>query len=322
MRRDGVIFFDVDDTLLARRRGRAGSDQTYAESAAARLVASLLDAEVTVCLITGHGWKQLEKRFVLPLIEDCARRFPERAGMLAGNFYVYANRGATKLVRAGDRFRESAAHAEKYSLDKRDRGALEKILVNLKDELTRDFERRPDWYLQNFPEFPFAELPAEIFARENAVLGLRPIPSNYYASETVESPRARLFARGLDALAVSDLAAKYRLDKSGRSTLEITRRNVSKRIAFADLLGAIAEGKGVPVETVEAASVYIGDEFEREGNDAVIAREFPRCLCLSVGDETRSERLAENVVSIRNLAPEDGVSATAAVVSRIIKFLT
>lgn len=118
LRENGAIVFDVDDTLLARRKNIGESDQHFSESPAAVSVPQLLNAGVRVCVITGHGWAQLEKRFVLPLIEDVAERFPANRNEILQRLLIYANRGATKISWENGVFREDKSYGKEFFLKK------------------------------------------------------------------------------------------------------------------------------------------------------------------------------------------------------------
>jgi len=318
LRQNGVMIFDVDDTLLARRGRFSKNDQIFSESPAAVSIPLLLNAGVRVCVITGHGWAQLEKRFVLPLDKEISKLFPENRDEILRRFFVYANRGATKIIRENGYYKEETVYGSEFSFDETDLIRLREILERLKDTFIEDFAKRKGWYLENFPEFNSEELPPEILEREKVVLGLRPIPSESHCEKNaVESPRRRLFLLGCELIKNAGLDEKYEIAQSGKSTLEITRREVSKKAAFRDLISGIAKEEGISPETVEESSVYVGDEFSPGGNDYVISQSFPRCLCLSV---TSAEQ--ENVFSLRDFFELEGIPAASALAARIIKFLT
>ena len=67
LRTCGVLVFDVDDTLLSRRTNAHESDQSFFDSPAAQMLPKLLSAGLRVCVITGHGWAQLERRLMAPI---------------------------------------------------------------------------------------------------------------------------------------------------------------------------------------------------------------------------------------------------------------
>lgn len=318
LRRNGAIVFDVDDTLLARRGKFSENDQIFSESPAALSVPRLLNAGVRVCVITGHGWAQLEKRFVAPLDEEISNLFPEKRDEILKRFFVYANRGATKIIRENDDYIEETVYGGEFSFDETDLVRLREILERLKESSIEDFAKRKEWHLENFPEFNFEELPPEILEREKVVLGLRPIFSEAHCEKNaVESPRRRLFLLGCEMIKNAGLDEKYEIAESGKSTLEITRREVSKKAAFRDLISGITKEKGISPETVEESSIYVGDEFAPGGNDYIISQSFPRCLCLSVASDRQ-----ENVISLRDFFHLEGIPAASALAARIIKFLT
>lgn len=314
LRRSGVIIFDVDDTLLARRRFSSERDQIFSESAAAVSVPQLLKIGLTVCVVTGHGWAQLEKRFVSPLTEEIRENREE----ILKRFFVYANRGAMKIVREYGEYREDVNYGNEFSIDKSDWHRLRVILENLNGFFNTDFTALKEWYLKNFPKFAFDELPPEVTSREKKVLVLRPIPSEAHReNEFTESPRQILFSLGAEALKTAGLDAKYEITQTGKSTLEITKRKVSKKLAFQDLFLQIAKEKDISPETVEESSVFIGDEFAPGGNDHIIPQSFPRALCFSAASAGQ-----ENVISLHDLFQLEGIPATSALTAYIIKILT
>ncbi len=322
LRRSGIIFFDVDDTLLARRTNRLEKDQIFADSEAAQLIPLLLQAKIRVCIITGHGWKQLQKRLVAPLVKEIFDCFYISREQLLRNFFIYANRGATKIVWENGDYLEHLEYRAKYAFTEPDLSALRKILRRLGKSFEDDFARRQSWHLKTFGNFPFDELPPEIIERESVVLGLRPLPSEFFSSQAIaESPRQILFSRGCEILKNANLDSKYELAQSGKSTLEIMRRQVSKKNAFQDLLNQISAECQTAPEQIEQSSVYIGDEFSADGNDYVIARDFPRCRCFSVAAEPE-KNLPGNVFSVNKTLQIKGVPATSAIISAILKVLT
>jgi hydroxymethylpyrimidine pyrophosphatase-like HAD family hydrolase len=322
LRENGAIFFDVDDTLLARRKNAGENDQNFSESSAAALVPLLLGAGVRVCVITGHGWAQLERRFVTPLREVVTKHFPANADRILQRFFVYANRGATKVVLKKKTYAEDENYGNKYFLERADSRRLREIFRELADFFDADFAKRKDFYLQNFPKFAFDELPPKIIEREKVVLCLRPIPSETHGeTDFSESPREKLFESGSELLKEAKLDDKYELTQSGKSTLEITKRTISKKVAFQDLLFQIAEEKEISPERVEESSIYVGDEFSSDGNDYVIAQNFPRALCLSVAPK-KCENISANVLCLDEICGLEGVAGTAFLIAHMLKFLT
>lgn len=322
MRDNGAVFFDVDDTLLARRRTSFENDQTFSESAAAILIPQLLIAGVRVCLITGHGWNQLKRRLVLPLIGDVSKKFSQKRNELFERFFIYANRGATKLVWKTNNYKEDKIYGREFALDTVESTALRGIFTSLTEILIEDFERRESLYKQTFPNFAFDELPPKIIEREKVVLSLRPIPSRTHSNVTVsESPRRKLFLVGLDLLKKTKLNGKYELEESGKSTLEITKKGISKKNAFQDMIFEIAKQKKITPELVESSSIYVGDEFSINGNDYTIATNFLHTLCFSVARE-KEKKIPENVFLLRDYCQKEGVFATASLIDYILKFLT
>ncbi|HZH30335.1 MAG TPA: hypothetical protein VEY11_06190 [Pyrinomonadaceae bacterium] len=335
LRRAGALVLDVDDTLLARERAaavgdsvRAGGEETFEESAAAMLLPELLRRGFRVGLITGHGWRQLERRLVAPVVERL--REAHEAGASIARLSVYANRGATKIVWDGERHAVDAVYGERHQLRVEDTATLRGLLESLGAEFDAEVRARREWYAASFPRFDFATLPPRVDEREGAVLVLRPIPARRHAVAGVSlNPRAEVYARGLELLRRANLDAAYELAESGRSSIEITRRGVSKETALGDLLAeaskmseaaAGASGETVSGETArgeaeactESALVYVGDEFEAGGNDAVIPQVFPRALCLSVAPGSDRGEPVGTVVSLARAAELGGAQGTAA----------
>jgi hypothetical protein len=247
---------------------------------------------------------------------------------------VYANRGATKIVWDGERHAVDAVYGERHQLGVEDAATLRRLLESLGAEFDAEVRARREWYAASFPRFDFTTLPPRVDEREGAVLVLRPIPARRHAATGASlNPRAEVCARGLELLRRANLDAGYELAESGRSSIEITRRGVSKKTALGDLLaaavkareaaGALGEtargetasgeaARGEAEACVESALVYVGDEFEAGGNDAVIARVFPRALCLSVAPGSDRGEPSGTVVSLAHMAELGGAQGTAA----------
>jgi hypothetical protein len=326
VRRAGALVLDVDDTLLARERmsgaGGAGAEtlaEAFAESASAALLPELLRRDFNLCLITGHGWGQLQSRLIAPLVERLRESGDDVAGACVERLRVYANRGATKIVWDGERHAFDEIYGARHQLRDEDRAALRALLETLGAEFEREVRARREWFEATFPRFDFATLPARVSEREGAVLVLRPIPARRHAADGVTDARAEVYARGLELLRRANLSDDYELAESGRSSIEITRRGVSKETAMRDLISeleksATAAVAGGDAAGVEDALVYVGDEFFAGGNDFVIPRVFPRALCLSVaGEET-----AAGVVSLTQATGAEGTAATAALLAHVL----
>jgi hypothetical protein len=93
--RHGALLLDVDDTILVRERAGRGGPETFADSPSAALLPKLLTRGFRLCLITGHGWKQLESRLISPLTEHLRLSGTQEA---IEKLHIYANRGATKIL--------------------------------------------------------------------------------------------------------------------------------------------------------------------------------------------------------------------------------
>ena len=314
LRRAGALVLDVDDTLLARERAGVrdggGGEETFAESAAAALLPELLRRGFRIALITGHGWRQLESRLVAPVVANL-RETGDASSI--GRLHVYANRGATKIVRDGERHAVDEVYGERHQLRATDAAALRGLLESLGAEFDAKVRARGEWYRAAFPRFDFATLPARVDEREGAVLVLRPIPARRHAGPDVSAnPRAEVYGRALELLRRANLEGDYELAESGRSSIEITRRGVSKETAMRDLSAEVSRATGEDEAGVENALVYVGDEFEEGGNDVVIPPAFPRALCLSVAPGREGRALQEGVVSLGRTTEVAGAAGTAA----------
>ena len=301
----GALLLDVDDTILLRERAGGGGAETFAESPAAALVPELLIRGFRIGLITGHGWKQLESRLIEPLSAQLSgsREAIER-------LHIYANRGATKILWDGARHVVDEAYAARHSLRAADKGVLNGLLRSLAEQLKSEVEGKPDWYRKTFPRFDFKSLPPTVDEREGAVLVLRPVPTSKHG-ESVDAPdlRDQLFKRGVELLEQAKLSNDYEIARAGRSSIEITRRGVSKEAAVRDLIAAISASSGDTASLVEESMVYVGDEFFPGGNDYEMPALFPSMLCLSVD----TERAADGVVSLRKATGSSGPAGTEAV---------
>ncbi|MDQ1589931.1 MAG: hypothetical protein QOG71_558 [Pyrinomonadaceae bacterium] len=320
LRRAGALVLDVDDTLLARERAGAGGvasrgEESFAESAAAGLLPELLRRGFRIGLVTGHGWRQLERRLVMPLIERLKESGDASAIARLG---IYANRGATKIVWDGERHAVEEVYGGRHQLRASDVAELRALLETIGAEFDAKVRESAEWYASAFPRFDFALLPARVDEREGAVLVLRPIPAQRHAAEGRLNPRAESYKRGLELLRRAKLDADYELAESGRSSIEITRRGVSKDAALGDLLTEVSKATGESVAGVEEALVYVGDEFDAGGNDAVIPRVFPRALCLSVAPAGGELETGAGVVSLSRAAQTEGTAATHALLAHLL----
>ncbi|HEY1403255.1 MAG TPA: hypothetical protein VGB05_03945, partial [Pyrinomonadaceae bacterium] len=180
LRLRGALVLDVDDTLLARERAGGGGEETFADSACAAELPELMRRGFRICLITGHGWRQLETRLVAPVVE---RLREAKHAACVERLRIYANRGATKIVWDGAHHAVDEAYGERHQLRAADRAALHRLLESLGAELEADVRRRRAWYQEAFPRFDFASLPARVGEREGAVLVLRPLPARMHAAD-------------------------------------------------------------------------------------------------------------------------------------------
>ena len=321
LRLSGALVLDVDDTLLARVRANGGAgEETFAESAAATAIPELLRRRFSVCLITGHGWRQLETRLVAPVAEHLrVSGGAASAAACIARLHVYANRGATKIVRDDARHAVDEVYGARHQLRDEDLPALRALLESLAAEFEADVRARRRWYEASFPRFDFGALPARVSVREGAVLVLRPVPSPIHAAgdalaATTANPRAEVYARGLELLQGARLSERYELAESGRSSIEITRRGVSKEAAMRDAIAELSAATGAPAGEVEESIVYVGDEFFAGGNDFVIPQLFPRALCLSVAGES-----AAGVVSLASATGATGTAATGNLLAHLLR---
>ena len=320
VRRAGALVLDVDDTLLARERAGGTGEETFRESAPAALLPELLRRGFNVCLITGHGWQQLQTRLIAPLIECWCepRDAAADAATCIERLRVYANRGATKIVRDGERHVTDEVYGARHQLRAEDMATLCELLETLGVEFNASYSARREWFRETFPRFDFATLPARVSEREGAVLVLRPIPARRHAANGESDARAEVYRRGLQLLRRANLSDDYELAESGRSSIEITRRGVSKEAAMRDLIAELATATGEDAARVEASLVYVGDEFFAGGNDAVIPRVFPRALCLSVASGHDGRETGAGVVSLAASAGAQGTAATGAFLAHVL----
>ncbi|HEX8459763.1 MAG TPA: hypothetical protein VF656_20890 [Pyrinomonadaceae bacterium] len=323
LRHEGALVLDVDDTLLARE-GASGREETFAESRTAALLPELLRRGFRVGLVTGHGWAQLHARLVAPVVEHLREMDGDDDGVAAclARLRVYANRGATKIVWDGVRHHVEETYGARYQLRAADVPLLRRLLERLGAEFDADVRARREWYAASFPRFDFASLPARVREREGAVLVLRPIPARRHAAAGVASnPRAQVCARGIEMLGGAGLESEYELGESGRSSIEITRRGISKEAALRDLAAEISAATGARAADTEAALVYVGDEFYAGGNDWVVPRAFPRALCFSVAGALDERETEAGVVSLAGAAEgarTRGTEATHALLAHLL----
>ena len=314
LRQQGALVLDVDDTLLSRDSIGA-KQESFVERPAARL-SELLRCGFTVCIMTGHGWRQLESRLMNPVIEQVKKDGNED---YIGRLYMYANRGATKIIWDGKRHKLDEVYGYQYQLCEDDVPTLRRLLESLAMDLCIDVRARNKWYRENFGKFDFDAAPASIEEREGAIMVLRPIPGPLHVTDLGSGldMRAELLARGREMLQQAKLGCRYELACSGRSSIEISRRGVSKELAVHDLLRGLAESTGKALHDIESSLIYLGDEFFPEGNDFVIALRFPAALCLSVINDGNGQ-LPPNVVQLPRFLHKKGIEAADEVLRHFI----
>lgn len=318
IREMGLIVFDVDDTLLARRNKTRVSDQGYTESDAAKMLPHLLNSGYRICIITGHGWGQLRRRLIEPLFADIRDRFPAEADKILTRVFIYANRGATR-VGIENSWKVDPFYGREYSFAEPEKALLREVFANISDSFYEDYINRSEWYIQAFPEFDFQELPAVVIDRENVVLSLRPIPSEAHAAPGLTgSPRRTYVDKASEGLHAAGLSKKYAVEPAGKSTLEITRKGLSKESAFRDALMRTAKEYDVSAEKAEMNSLFIGDEFWKGGNDRGIAENFPNCLCISVCNAEQDD-LPANVALLEDFIQMEKIQAAFALATHILK---
>lgn len=105
------------------------------------------------------------------------------------------------------------------------------------------------------------------------------------------------------------LSELYDLGESGRSTIEVMRRGISKRTAVEDAIRALSATTGASLDATEASLLYVGDEFSPGGNDHVVFTSFPRCLCFSVSPSATRGKGTTSVIELSEQIGESGPSA-------------
>ena len=317
LRLKGALVLDVDDTLLARERANGAGQETFNDSAAASLLPELLRRGFNLCLITGHGWQQLKSRLVAPLVERLRDSGDEA---VIESLRIYANRGATKLAWDNTGYKVDEFYGAHHELRVDDVPTLRALLQSLADEFDNEVNGRREWYREVFPRFDFAALPARVDEREGAVLVLRPIPARFHAANA-ESPadsRDRVYKRGIDLLQRANLSDDYEVALAGRSSIEITRRGVSKEAAMLDLIGELSTLSGNTAERIEESIVYVGDEFFLGGNDFLTQQHHPAALYLSVAEEFSGQETPSGVVHLKHSTSATGTAATEALLAHLL----
>jgi hydroxymethylpyrimidine pyrophosphatase-like HAD family hydrolase len=300
VRRLGAVVLDVDDTLLARP-ALPGQDRAEAPGREVQpLIRGLLGKGVRVILVTGHGWEQLKRRWIEPsLLQSVAT---------AGRLQIYANRGATKVVCDNTTFSEDRAYRDVHAIASEHQTPLLQLLTSLREAYVRDLQTRASWYRRTYSRFDFDQTPV-VSLREEVVAQLRPLPSRVHASGVAPDPRSDLSERGRAELDEQGLSGVYELGESGRSTIEIVRRGISKRVALEDAIRVLSATTGASQQATERSLVYVGDEFHPGGNDRVVAVSFPQCLCFSVAPATAGGAGTRGVI---DLSEQTGASGPAA----------
>jgi hypothetical protein len=313
VRRFGAIVLDVDDTLLARPALRGEDRAEDSGQRVGALIRGLLDRGVRVILITGHGWGQLQRRWIVPS--------PLESTAATERLQIYATRGATKVVCDTAAFSEDRAYSDLYAITHEHRIPLVHLLTSLQEEYVRDFQARASWYRRTYSRFDFDQMPT-VSLREEVVAELRPLPSRVHATRGGRDPRSELSTRGRAELNRIGLSGLYELGESGRSTIEIVRRGISKRIALEDAIRMLSATTGAPGEAIESSLLYVGDEFSPGGNDHVVSASFPRCLCFSVSPLTTGGEGTTGVIELSPHVGESGPAATQSFLSFLLETLS
>lgn len=283
----GALILDVDDTLLARRGGTADGGETFSDSEAAMLLPCLARSGVRVALVTGHGAEQLSSRLLRSLAAELV------SVQHAPGFeipVVYANRGATHLTLVDGKFVSSPSYGAQFQIRGIQRLVLETILREISAVEHND---------------PVMEL------RDDVILSLRPISANL---------RPGAIDRGKELLQQAGLEAVFEVEPAGKTTIEISRRGLTKSVGCSDVLASVSERIGLPQAEVETLSLMIGDEFGLGGNDRAIAVDFPNLSCVSVAN-TGVRTLPRNVVEFDELSGLSSTEATVAVLRQMLNVL-
>lgn len=267
----GVLIFDVDDTLLARSSRPGEADSSFADSIAAQNLVGLLRLGLRIAFVTGHGWGQLKRRLIDPLIEAVSS-FP--LVNVTDLIHVYANRGATRIDINRSSCTEDKAYGDKFRIGHEDAEVIRGIFNELTQQLNAD--------RQDKQNLPIDYLPPKIVERDGVVIALRPIDGLSQRDVLVEHGGRLLAGRGL--------AGRYEISACGRSTIEVIRRGGDKSVAVADLFNRLASKTGAVLIDIQKSSIYIGDEFDANGNDRIVLDNFPDCTCFSVAAVTGNKK--------------------------------
>jgi hypothetical protein len=241
---------------------------------------------VRVILITGHGWEQLKRRWIVPsLLESMTAT--ER-------LQIYANRGATKVVCDNVAFSEDRAYRDAHAIAHEHRIPLVHLLTSLQEEYVRDFQARASWYRQTYSRFDFDQMPT-VSLREEVVAELRPLPSRVHATRGGGDPRSQLSTRGRAQMNRIGLSGLYELGESGRSTIEIVRRGVSKTESHSKTRSGCSRRHGAAAEVIESSLLYVGDEFSwrqrpRGGCELRLSCFWVTTACHRRGGHSRRDR--------------------------------
>lgn len=291
----GVLIFDVDDTLLARRDGSTAKGETFAESRAAMMLPDLIRAGIRVALITGHGWDQLHERMVAPLLH----KISEEPMELGERFFAYANRGATRINFDDDGWRLDADYARVFRFAPEELATLTAILTELTEMLG-----------------PYTH-DVKIECREDSILSLRTVAKEIPKWESV---RQQLVTFGQKRLEEKGLRSRFQIAAAGKNSVEIASDSASKTYACADLFARVGDIAGCTADEARTASLYIGDEFEPGGNDGEVAIAYPDLKSISVGQNARLEQ-HENIIHIHSDDGSWGPDVTREIIASILKVL-
>lgn len=310
LRDSGIIFFDVDDTLLSRSGGRNGTGESFPDSPAAMRLPLLLSRGFRVVIITGHETEQLFRRLIGPLVSA--------TGHDLANLRVYTNRGGTGFSWDGRSFIEDTVYSACFKLTPAELEQAVRIAANIAAKVSSDIRQHSERIISDYPRFPIDELPVKVTVRDDTIVSAKPFPSlSHCLVKAGPAIRDAAVSDIVNLISRDPVLSKLDVQAAGRGTIEIARHSLSKTAAARHAFELISDALGIPVKVIEQASIFVGDEFGINGNDRPLSDKFSGAACISVAPPVGPQQTPINVINFS--ANNSNIYSTAKLIDRLLQ---
>ncbi len=310
LRDHGVLFFDVDDTLLSRSGGINGKGETFYESPAAMHLPKLLDRGFRVVIITGHETEQLFRRLIGPLMTATATGLAD--------LRVYTNRGGTGFSWDGRSFVEDHVYSAGFKLTPAELEGAVRIVAQVADKFSSDIMQHSDRIVNDYPGFLIGELPVKVTVRADTIVSAKPFPSSSHCLVAAGASIRDTAVSEIEALIGCEPGlSNLGVQAAGRGTIETARHSLSKTAAAGHAFERIAGDLGISLQAIEHASIFVGDEFGIKGNDRPLSEMFSGARCISVAPLAERQQTPNNVINFS--ANNSNIYSTAKLIDRLLQ---